>query len=168
MISVIIPAHNEEDYLLPTLTALKRQNYGNFEVIVVANGCSDHTAEVARGHCHRLIVLSQKNLGVARNLGARMARGEMLLVLDADTTIEPLALRRVTQCFSRSDAAGTLMGRPDDQQFNYRLIYFVKNLVHRSSLHPGSSGVILCWKKRFIEIGGFDEGLEVRENSQLI
>jgi len=168
MISVIIPAHNEEDYLTATLDALKRQNYGNFEVIVVANGCSDRTAEVARGRCHRLIVLSQKNLGVARNLGARMARGEMLLFLDADTTLEPMALRRITQCFSKNDAAGTLMGRPDDDRFNYRLVYFVKNLIHRYSLHAGSSGVILCWKKRFMEIGGFDEGLEVRENSHLI
>src|SRR6266404_4687267 len=89
-ISVIIPAHNEEDYLIPTLNALKRQNYANFEVIVVANGCSDRTAEVARGNCHLLIVLSQKNLGVARNLGARMGRGEMLIFLDADTLLEPL------------------------------------------------------------------------------
>src|SRR6266404_3212372 len=168
MISVIIPAHNEEDYLGATLDALKRQDYPLFEVIVVANGCEDRTAEVARGNCHRLIVLSQKSLGVARNLGARMARGEMLLFLDADTLLEPLALRRITQCFSRNDAAGTLMGRPDDQRFSYRLIYFVKNLIHRSSIHAGSSGVIVCWKKRFMEIGGFDEGLEVRENSHLI
>src|SRR5690349_14737530 len=70
MISVIIPAHNEQGYLEPTLEALQRQNYGWFEVIVVANGCTDQTANVARGRCHRLIVLSQKNLGVARNLGA--------------------------------------------------------------------------------------------------
>jgi len=75
MISVIIPAHNEERYLQRTLESLQRQNYGWFEVIVVANGCTDRTREVARGRCHRLILLSQKSLGVARNLGARMARG---------------------------------------------------------------------------------------------
>src|SRR3954451_10587829 len=71
MISVIIPAHNEEGYLEQTLEALKRQNYAWFEVIVVANGCTDRTADVARDRCQRLIVLSQKCLGVARNLGAR-------------------------------------------------------------------------------------------------
>src|SRR5690242_1816455 len=67
-ISVIIPAHNEEAYLGQTLDALKRQDYNWFEVIVVANGCTDSTAEVARGRCNRLVTLSRKSLGVARNL----------------------------------------------------------------------------------------------------
>src|ERR1043166_660735 len=76
-ISVIIPAHNEERYLGATLDALQRQDYRWFETIIVANGCSDRTAEIARRRCQRLIVLSRKNLGMARNLGARMARGEL-------------------------------------------------------------------------------------------
>src|SRR5215472_14471198 len=79
MISIIIPAHNEERYLGKTLDALSWQEYGWYEVIVVANGCTDQTVNVARGRCHRLIVLSQKNLGMARNLGAKMARSELLL-----------------------------------------------------------------------------------------
>jgi len=168
MISVIIPAHNEAAYLGKTLDALSHQNYGWFEIIVVANGCEDHTAAVARGRCQRLIVLSQKSLGVARNLGARMARGEILLFLDADTLLEPLALRQVAECFSRENAAGTLRGAPDNERLRYKLIYTVKNFVHRCSLHTGSSGVIICWKDHFIRCGGFDEGLEVRENSELI
>ncbi len=168
MISVIIPAHNEERYLGPTLAALKRQNYGWFEVIVVANGCSDRTAEVARGSCQRLIVLSQKSLGVARNLGARMARGDLLVFLDADTLLEPMALRVLASQFTASHAAGTLKGCPDVEDFKYNVIYFLKNLTHRTGFHRGSSGVIVCWKKHFIETGGFDESLEVRENSELI
>jgi len=168
MISVIIPAHNEEAYLDRTLEALSQQNYGWYEVIVVANGCEDHTAAIARGRCQRLIVLSQKSLGVARNLGARMARGEILLFLDADTLLEPFALQCIAEGFSRKDAAGTLRGEPDDPRLRYRLIYLVKNFVHRSRLHTGSSGVIFCWKDQFMRCGGFDEGLEVRENSELI
>jgi glycosyltransferase involved in cell wall biosynthesis len=168
LISVIIPAHNEEQYLHRTLQALQRQNYQWFETIVVANGCSDHTAELAKGKCSRLIVLSQKSLGVARNLGARMARGELLLFLDADTVLEPMALRRIAEDFSRGDAAGTIKGRPDGDHWPYRLLYGLKNLIHRCALHPGSSGVILCWKEHFVRTGGFDEGLEVRENSELM
>lgn len=168
MISVVIPAHNEEKYLARTLDALRGQNYGWFEVIVVANGCTDRTREVARGKCQRLIVLSQKSLGVARNLGARMARGELLLFLDADTILEPMALRVIAQRFTPADAAGTIRGTPDCPKLPYRLIYCLKNFVHRSSIHPGSSGVILCWKDQFVRVGGFDEGLEVRENSELV
>jgi glycosyltransferase involved in cell wall biosynthesis len=134
----------------------------------VANGCQDNTAGVARRNCHRLIVLSQKSLGVARNLGARMAQGEILLFLDADTLLEPAALRRIAEDFTNEHAAGTLHGTPDSRRFGFKLVYFIKNFFHRSSIHKGSSGVILCWKKDFVEVGGFDEGLEVCENSDLI
>src|SRR5438067_1818152 len=58
MISVVVPAHNEERYLGRTLAALRRQNYPLFEIIVVANGCTDRTPAVARDQCERLIVLS--------------------------------------------------------------------------------------------------------------
>jgi glycosyltransferase involved in cell wall biosynthesis len=167
-ISVIIPAHNEEKYLVGTLESLRRQNYGRFEVIVVANGCTDGTAEVARGRCDRLIVLSQKSLGVARNLGARMAQGEILVFLDADTTLEPMTLRRIAEEFTPKCAAGTIHGRPDRGETKYRLVYWVKNFMHRTALHRGSSGVIICWKDHFIKAGGFDEGLEVCENGELI
>jgi len=167
-ISVIIPAHNEERYLRGTMDAVKRQDYDWCEIIVVANGCTDSTAEVARGRCNRLITMSQKSLGVARNLGARLAKGELLLFLDADTVLEPKALRVIAREFSRAHSAGTLKGRPDTERLKYRLVYSLKNLAHRSLLHRGSSGVILCWKKHFIKVGGFDEGLEVRENSELI
>src|SRR5262249_59644728 len=95
-----------ERYVARTLEALKRQNYDWFEIIVVANGCTDCTAEVAKGRCNRLIMLSQKSLGVARNLGARLAKGELLLFLAADTILEPRALRGIAQEFSKSDSAG--------------------------------------------------------------
>ncbi|SPE51682.1 Glycosyl transferase family 2 [Verrucomicrobia bacterium] len=168
LISIIIPAHNEEKYLARTLQALQHQNYSWFEVIVVANGCTDGTERVARGRCQRLIVLSQKSLGVARNLGARMAQGDLLVFLDADTCLEPLALRVIVQRFGKTDAAATIRGRPDCERSAYRLVCGLKNFLHRAVLHSGSSGVIVCWKRHFIASGGFDEGLEVRENSELI
>jgi glycosyltransferase involved in cell wall biosynthesis len=168
LISVIIPAHNEEVYLPDTLGSLKRQNYPRVEIIVVANGCTDQTPRVAEGRCHRLIVLSQKSLGVARNLGARMAQGELLVFLDADTSLEPLTLQVIAQQFSKSEAAGTIKGKPDADTAAFCIIYALKNFVHKTSLHPGSSGVIVCWREDFLRVGGFDEGLEVRENSELM
>jgi glycosyltransferase involved in cell wall biosynthesis len=167
-ISVIIPAHNEEDYLGRTLAALHRQDHPAHEIIVVANGCTDRTAEVARGRCDQLITLSQRGLGAARNSGARRAQGELLVFLDADTLLERNALQIITETFTSRDAAGTLRGRPDSNRLRYRLIYFLKNFIHGALLHHGSSGVILCWKKQFVRLGGFDERLEVRENSHLI
>src|SRR5215469_12899768 len=167
-ISVIIPAHNEQDYLGRTLDSLVRQDYPEWEIIVVANGCTDRTAEVAHGKCHHLVALAQKNLGVARNLGARMATGELLVFLDADTILEPGALRVIGEQFTERCAGGTLKGRPDSTRFAYRAIYWLKNFTHRFIVHNGSSGVIICWKQDFTRVGGFDEKLELRENSHLI
>src|ERR1700743_31766 len=99
-ISVIIPAHNEEDYLGATLDALNQQDYPACEIVVVANGCTDRTAEVAQEKCHRLVTLSQKGLGISRNLGARMATGDLLLFLDADTILETGALRIIIEQFT--------------------------------------------------------------------
>src|SRR5436190_4067901 len=167
-ISVIIPAHNEEAYLGHTLEALRCQSHPAYEIIVVTNGCTDRTAEIASGRCDQLITLSQRGLGAARNRGARRARGELLVFLDADTLLEPDALEIIARTFNHGAAAGTLKGRPDSDRLPYRLIYFLKNFIHGALLHHGSSGVILCWKKQFARLGGFDERLEVRENSDLI
>ena len=168
MISVIVPAHNEEAYLLETLRALEQQRYPRYEVIVVANGCSDATAAVARNHCDRLIVVSQKGISLSRNLGARLALGDLLLFLDADTILEPDALKVIYRQFTRKHAAGTLKARPSPARVGYLLLYFFKNLMHWAKFHKGSVGVILCWKDYFEATGGCDESLHVMENSALI
>ena len=168
MLSVIVPAHNEESYLGATLDALNRQDYGNFEIVVVANGCMDRTAEVAREKCSRLVTLDAKGLGVSRNLGGRLATGDLLVFLDADTILEPHALRTIAEQFTRRDAGGTLKGQPDSNRFAYRVIYGLKNFMHRFVVRNGRSGVIICWKDQFDRIGGFKEHLELRENSDLI
>jgi glycosyltransferase involved in cell wall biosynthesis len=167
-ISIVVPAHNEEDYLGKTLEALNRQDYPKCEIVVVANGCTDRTADVAHEKCTRLVTLREKGLGVSRNLGARMATGDLLIFLDADTLLEPHALRIIAQQFTERDAGGTLKGQPDSGRFAYRLIYWLKNFIHRFVVRNGSSGVIICWRKHFESVGGFDERLELRENSELI
>jgi glycosyltransferase involved in cell wall biosynthesis len=167
-ISIIIPAHNEEEFLPETLAALKRQSYSRFETIVVANGCTDRTAEVVKGKCTQFYNLEERGLGPARNLGAEKANGDLLLFLDADTVLEPDALYHIARKFTRKSAAGTLRGEPDSRRLAYKLIYGLKNFVHQSHFHHGSSGVILCWKDYFHAVGGFDNELYLRENSDLM
>src|SRR5438105_13746831 len=87
MISVVIPARDEEDFLPATIDALKAQTYRNFEIIVVANGCRDRTADVAREMGCRVFELGDRGLGAARNLGGREAAGQILVFLDADTLL---------------------------------------------------------------------------------
>lgn len=167
-ISVVIPAHNEEQYLPATLEALSRQTYRNYEVVVVANGCTDRTEELARGHCHNLLSLPERGLSRARNFGGVKARGELLVFLDADTMVEPACLETIAREFSREFAMGTLRGRPASEKLVYRALYFLKNFAHRTRLHYGSSGLIICWKDYFKAAGGFDETLHVCEISDFM
>ncbi len=167
-ISVIIPAHNEEEFLPITLAALRKQTHRQFETIVVTNGCTDNTAEAVRGKCDQLYELEERGLGPARNLGAAKARGNLLLFLDADTILEPTALEIIARKFKRHHSAGTLRGVPDQGKASYKVIYFLKNFVHKTRAHHGSSGVILCWKDHFEAVGGFDNELYLRENSDLM
>jgi glycosyltransferase involved in cell wall biosynthesis len=167
-ISIVIPAYNEEESLPTTLKALRQQDYPYFETIVVANGCTDRTAEAVHGRCDQFYDLEERGLGPARNLGAQKARGNLLLFLDADTLLEPNALSTIARQFKRHHAAGTLRGVPDNGKTSYKMIYFLKNFVHKSHAHHGSSGVILCWKDHFEAVGGFDNELYLRENSDLM
>lgn len=168
LISVIIPAHNEEQYLPRTLEALRQQTYRYFETIVVANGCTDRTEEVARDRCDRFIWLEDRSLGRARNLGGKKAHGELLVFLDADTVLEPDALEKIADAWRPDYAMGTIKGRPDSHSLSHQLLYFLKNALHKTHLHYGSSGVIICWKDDFKAVGGFDELLPVREISDLM
>jgi glycosyltransferase involved in cell wall biosynthesis len=168
VISVIIPAHNEEYYLAPTLESLRRQRYPYYEVITVANGCDDRTAEIARVFSDKVIELPQRCLGKARNTGGAKARGELLVFLDADTCLEEQALETIAREFTPWSSSATLRGEPDPSGALFQLMYWAKNSVHRLHLHCGSSGVICCWRDQFKEIGGFIEELQVRENSDLI
>jgi glycosyltransferase involved in cell wall biosynthesis len=95
--SVIVPVHNRSRLLTETLESIKAQSLGDFEVIVVDDGSTDETADVAREYCasdSRFSFLSQSKSGVsaARNLGMSKATGEWMLFLDSDDLMMPDAL----------------------------------------------------------------------------
>ena len=98
MISFIIPAHNEERLIGHTLNALEdaaRAVGHSFEVVVVDDASSDHTAAIAHAHGARVIAVSHRQIAATRNAGARQASGEMFVFLDADTVLGgPESVRR--------------------------------------------------------------------------
>jgi|GEM_PF-323695 len=83
-ISVIIPAYNAVDTLGSLLLSLSRQTLSPDEIILVDDHSSDNTAQLARGFCK--VITTERNSGaaVARNLGIRTAKGEVLAFIDSD------------------------------------------------------------------------------------
>jgi glycosyltransferase involved in cell wall biosynthesis len=86
MISIIIPAYNAAETLPACLAALKAQTLAadEYEIIVIDDGSTDQTARIARRAGVRVASQANAGAGAARNHGARLARGELLLFTDAD------------------------------------------------------------------------------------
>jgi glycosyltransferase involved in cell wall biosynthesis len=167
MISIIIPAFNEENYLEKTLLSVREQE-GEFEIIVVANGCTDDTIGVARKYADRIFSVNVPNVSLARNVGALHAKGELFVFLDADTRLGPNALRSIVEQFGDSDVVGTFYAYPNAPRLRYSLLLAGKNLLHGAGLYAGSSGVIVGRALSFYKAHGFDPKLHVKENRLLI
>lgn len=92
-LSVIIPAHQAEQYIAQAVESVRNQNWaGEMEIIVVDDGSTDATAAVARTLGVTLLQKEQGGAASARNMGLQAARGELILLLDADDVLTDGAL----------------------------------------------------------------------------
>jgi glycosyltransferase involved in cell wall biosynthesis len=109
LVSIIIPAYNAARFIRFTLESLIRQSHENLEIIVIDDGSTDNTLEIAGGYSvtdDRITILKQKNLGVAaaRNRGIKCARGIFVAFVDADDIWHPTAVAKMLNCFKRSSS----------------------------------------------------------------
>ncbi|HLD40244.1 MAG TPA: glycosyltransferase [Candidatus Nanoarchaeia archaeon] len=170
LFSIIIPAHNEEKYLQSTLDSIKKQALPDYEVVVVTNGCTDKTEEIAKknaGAKVRHLSLAKPNVSVARNAGALNAQGEIVLFLDADTQLAPDSLQKIKEQFTPEYSVATTFAQPDSGKLSYRLALGFKNSYHYLNLYQGCSGALVCRKKDFHHIGGYNPEIIVREHRKL-
>lgn len=167
--SIIIPAHNEENYIRKTLHSIKKQTYQNYETIVVANGCTDSTEEIIKKRTNdklKLLTLNKPNVSRARNYGAGKAEGEILLFLDADTTLEEDALKKIKEQFV-SKAVATTRVKADSKKSGHQLLMALKNLHNKTGLYKGCSGVLICHRENFDKVNGYDPSIIVKEHRKL-
>jgi len=109
-LSVIIPTFNEEKSIRECLGSIFKQSYDDFEVIVVDDGSSDKTLRILSGSKNtNLQILKQKHKGpgAARNLGAGRAKGEILVLVDADMTFDKNFLKNLVRPIVSGKAKGT-------------------------------------------------------------
>ncbi|MDZ4842119.1 MAG: glycosyltransferase family 2 protein [Hyphomicrobium aestuarii] len=109
-ISVVVPAFNEEAIIESTLQKLLAQDLAPWEIIVVDDGSTDATAELARRGLaafeYGRVIELETNLGKpeALNIGIRVASGELVATIDADTLLEQDALRAAVDCLYAENA----------------------------------------------------------------
>lgn len=165
-ISVIIPTYQEEKYIEATLLSLKNQNFeGKYEVIVSDSKSRDRTVEIAKKYTKKIVVCKKRGIAYGRNAGAKVAKGKILLFVDADTILLPNTLTKVSRVFKKKEVvAATCPLVPISWRINDFLVYWNYNTLVRflftvkKPVMPGT--FIACRKGAFEKIDGFNEELK--------
>jgi cellulose synthase/poly-beta-1,6-N-acetylglucosamine synthase-like glycosyltransferase len=104
LVTVIVPAYNEEKAIGKTVDALLELSYINKEIIIVDDGSTDGTFKVAKKHAKNDFtrVVTKPNGGKwdALNTGIILAKGEFIICIDADTLLDPIAIQNLIKHFS--------------------------------------------------------------------
>ena len=164
-ISVVIPVHNGERYLAASIQSVLDQRHPSLELLVVDNGSTDATAEVARSFSSvRYVHRADKGLCKALNHALEQCRGAMLGFLDADDLWSPDRLTLQLAAFASDPAVEMVFGHVE-QFISPELDEAAKaKLSIRNRLLPGRyRGSMLVRKESFWRVGPFDPSLDYGE-----
>ena len=174
LVTILIPAKNEESVIKRTINSCLSQTYKNIEIIVICHNCTDRTYEKARSNDERVRPLEyntkEAGKGIALNYGVKNSTGEYLLILDSDGILSRDFVANAMPLFDQGFAA--VQGKISSSNREYNLITKLLSLegdmfstpfmVVRHYLDKrtplGGTGSIL--KKETLEkIGGFSNAL---------
>jgi rSAM/selenodomain-associated transferase 2 len=181
MVSVVIPAYNEEKALPATLRALFTQQ-GDYGVIIVDGGSTDRTLAIIESfgfvaaaiqhsalniehsfvpspltpHPSRLLLTAAKGRASQMNMGAKQAQGEWLLFLHADTVLPVGAIQRLNEMEAdQTIQAGGFMHQFSGDDWRLKLISFLDNFrCIRSRIIYGDQALFVR-RSMFEQLGGF-------------
>lgn len=165
-LSIITPFYNEGRHIREYIQSLFSQEFISWELLLIDDGSTDESSEIAREYANNeggyiaYFRLTHGGPGVARNFGARQARGRILVFLDADMILPPHYLTLLTKPIRSGKAKATTHAR----ELAYNAEKFIaRTFFHtiRCNLLPGSySGVARAIQRRaFLDAHGFDPSL---------
>jgi glycosyltransferase involved in cell wall biosynthesis len=167
VISIIIPSYNEEENINLCISSLLKQDFEDFEIIIVDDGSKDKTKEIVRKFIKKskkikLIEGEHKGPGFSRNLGAKKAHGKILVFVDSDMAFDKSFIKNLTKPILEKKAIGTEDGRqralnPDKIWSKCWGIYIVKGEGNKKRREGQIFRSIL--KEEFDKMGGFDPSL---------
>ena len=166
-VSVIVPVKDMAETLQACIQALRDQrgvSYGeDYEVIVVDDGSTDRSAEVARSAGVRVYSQKQAGAAAARNMGAKLAQGDLLAFTDADCVPNPNWIARIGQAFENPEVVGVrgiytssqkeVMARFVQQEYTHKYA----RMGHFEKIDFIDTYSAAYRKDIFLENGGFDE-----------
>ena len=174
-VSVVIPVWNEVthiDGVIRTASAAL-EHWGNGELIVVDNGSGDGTWELLQ-HLResRPMVLLQNasaSIGELRNIGARAAKGDLLMFLDGDCLVDPEHLERAWSVLERTGAAatGSPAAPPPDPHWSEDVWFRLHDLDQDGPVRYLGAANLMIRRQAFESVGGFDSTLATGEDAEL-
>jgi glycosyltransferase involved in cell wall biosynthesis len=164
-LSVVIPAYNASRTLGLCLQSIAASQTASLECIVVDDGSTDSTVEVARGFGAKVLCTGgRRGPAHARNLGARAAAGEIVFFIDADICVHPNTLSRLLEGFVSQPERDAMIGSYDDSPEQQDVLSMYRNLMHRYVHQHGREEASTFWsgcgairRSVFLKHGGFDE-----------
>lgn len=160
LVSLIIPAHDEERLIGRTIQRLREAAEGaglEYEIVVAEDASSDQTGAIAERAGARVVRHERRQIAATRNLGANAARGELLIFVDADTWPNAKALRQVVEAAAVGAVGGGASMVFDGKVPLYaRVITPVVNLAFRLKGRSGGA-FFFCTRAALRAAGGWDE-----------
>lgn len=160
MVSFIIPAHNEQSLIggtIDAITAAMRGREEPHEIIVAADGCDDATAAISAAKGAAVVAHDRRQIAATRNLGARHARGDLLIFVDGDTRVTATCIEQAIDAIRRGAVAGGATFRLDGPVPLYaRVLLPLMRAFMRLSRQAGGA-FLFCTRAAFHTAGGWDE-----------
>jgi len=178
MISVVIPAYNEEKLIKSCLSSLTKQTTKRkFEVVVVDNNSIDKTVQIANKFKKKLnlqiIRCKKQGRGAARAKGFKKSRGEIIFSTDCDTKVPVYWLESMSKYLDKDFVAVCGPNRISDCSFMTNffynnlqpVFYFIYNLIFENSTLNGFNFCVKRWA--YLKSGGFNRSLNAQEDLDL-
>ncbi|MFW6222230.1 MAG: glycosyltransferase [Bacteroidota bacterium] len=171
LVSVVIPLYNQGNYISEAVGSVLNQSYPNWELIIVNDGSTDDSLEVAKQIQHDnpkrpIKILDQKNKGkgFTRNRGIRKSSGKYVCVLDADDMLATGYLLEAVDLLEKNQNTGWIT--PVTLQFGrVHQIFYHFDFDFRELLTVCPSPVTSIFRRElWDEVGGFDESMTDRED----
>ena len=174
LISIIIPAYNEETYIRYTLEKIKyaisenSERKFSWEIIVCDNNSNDSTARIAQENGAIVVFEPVNQISSARNRGAENAKGEWLLFIDADTYPQPSSLADVLNIIESDKyvGCGSTFKIEEKTQIKWHPLERLNPIFRFLNLCGGA--FLLCQSEAFRAINGFSDYLYAYEEVDFV